>query len=107
MRGDAGRGLLSIECETGPRVDVEHDDLVARDDRVAAVDFEPERRGGFARQTTEPRGVEGMPGEFLLLVIEPAEPRRSPVHRAAADAVELHEIARHVALNDGRRNLSR
>src|SRR5205807_2607594 len=71
-----------------------------RNDHVPAVHLEAERHRRAAHKAREAPLVERMAGQALVLVVEPAEPRRRVVRPAGADAVELHEVAVHVRLED-------
>src|SRR5213596_2999733 len=69
--------------------------------RAAPVHLKAERRGRAAHEAREARLVERVAAQALLLVIEPAKPRRRAVRASAdADTVELDEIAPHVRLED-------
>src|SRR5919197_1815446 len=104
--GDARCRLVAVEREARPGVHVQQDGVArGRDDHVAAVDLEPERRGRAAHEARQAPLVERMASQALLLVIEPAEPRRRAVRATAdADAVKLDEIALHVRLEDRTRD---
>src|SRR5712691_5943811 len=98
--GDALRRLVAVEREARPGVHVQqHGRARRRDDHVPAVHLEAERHRRAAHEAREAPLVERMAGQALVLVVEPAEPRR-PVRPAGADAIELHEVAVHVRLED-------
>src|SRR5258708_2860841 len=103
VRRDRGRGLVAIEREARPGVDVQEHQLAGRRrDGVAAVHFEAERRGRAADEPRELTLVERVTGELLVLVIEPAEPGRLAMRPAAgADPVELDQVALDVRLEHG------
>src|SRR6266581_3047527 len=99
--GDALRRLVAVEREARPGVHVQqHGRARRRDDHVPAVHLEAERHRRAAHEAREAPLVERMAGQALVLVVEPAEPRRRVVRPAGADAVELHEVAVHVRLED-------
>ena len=91
------------EREARPRVQVDDGDAaVRRDDRVAAVDLQAERRRGAARRERPARpGRTEWLREVLVAVVEPLEPGRTVVVlRQSRHAVELDEVAGDVVLHD-------
>src|SRR5438094_2421115 len=106
VRRDGGGGLVAVEREARPRVDVQKHQVARRGrDRVTAVHFEAERGGGAADEPRERALVHRVAGQLLVLVIEPAEPGRLAMRAAAgADPVELDQITRDVRLQHGARD---
>src|SRR5580765_2636069 len=81
--GDGRRGLFSVEGEARPRIEVEeHEAAIRRRDGVTAIDLEPERARRPPREAREPLGVERIPSQGLILVVEPPEPWRPAVWTA-------------------------
>src|SRR2546422_9676724 len=85
--GDALRRLVAVEREARPGVHVQqHGRARRRNDHVPAVHLEAERHRRAAHEAREAPLVERMAGQALVLVVEPAEPRRRAVPAPGADA---------------------
>src|SRR5262249_31410569 len=77
--GDLQGRPVPVGREARPRVDADHGQRASRPgDGVAAEHLEPERRRRAARHLGELPAVEGVPGQLLVPVVEPAEPRLGP-----------------------------
>src|SRR5579871_2977201 len=94
-------GLIAVKRVARPRVEIDDHWLAVRpDDRVAAEDLEPEGGGGVDRGLMQASRVERMAQHALVAMIEPLEPVGVRWARAVPDAVEFHQIARHMLLGD-------